>query len=68
MAQPKCVAKISEQKRQALGVPRVLDVKGNIVINLDYGDVLEITEFEAIAYLPTSQNVADGILPPKRHS
>lgn len=68
MSQPKCVAKISAEKAEELKVRIVKDADENIVINLDFGDELEITEFTAITYVPTAQNISDGITPPKRHS
>jgi len=68
MSQPKSVAKISAEKAEELKVRIVKDADENIVVNLDFGDELEITEFTAIAYVPSAQNLADGITPPKRHS
>lgn len=68
MSQPKCVAKVSDEVRLKLGVEKFYDDNGDLVVNLDFGDVLEIYEFEAVAYVPTAQNLADGIIPPKRHS
>jgi len=63
MANPKSVAKITEAVRVALGADRVLDATGNIVVNLDFGDVLETTQFTAIPFVPD----ANAIIPPPRN-
>lgn len=68
MSQPKSVAKITQKTADELGVATFLDDYGNIVVNLDFGDVLSIADFEAIEYVPNKLNLSDGIIPPKRHT
>lgn len=65
---PKSVAKISEETLRVLGCKEVRDFNGDIVVNLSFGDILDVDKFEAITYLPTTESISDGITPPKRHS
>lgn len=67
MSQPKSVAKISEATAIALEVDIVLDADNNIVVDLSFGFDLEVTEFDAIPFAPSTLPQYDGITPPKRH-
>lgn len=68
MAAPKSVFRINNATAAALGVTEFYDAAGNIVVNCDFGDDLLPSQVMVIEYVPTTQNAADGILPPKRHT
>lgn len=68
MSIPKSVAKISPETASSLNIQPFYDADNNVVVDLDFGSILDVSEFQAIPYVASTQSLNDGIIPPKRHT